>query len=1723
MARGRRVVRWLITGIAAIVVLAAGVALFVTSSSWGREQVRQIVVEQVNAAIEGRLQIARIDGTLLGTPELIEVTLVDLEGRPFIEAERVSVGFSLRSLLRRRIELTRLELVEPRLMLDQPPGEEWNFTRIFNPDPDPDPEPGWGDWIELRDIDVVGGVVTVRTEWAPDQEAPEADRAELRQRALAGETMERVVEVPTGLQQVMTFRELEGRVSRILVAHPDSTAIPVEIARFSAVANPFTTPPAVIRDLAGRLRIGNDTLAFDDVRLELPASRFAGEGILGMESGELLLAARAEPVTLSDLRVLSEALPDDVAGDARVTLHLRDGVTHLGAEELDLRVGEGHLGGSGEVRFGERIWLAADLRFSRIGTRFLEEAVPDLEVPRHGELDGHLVAVPARDPVIGAPPDGRPLELDGELRFDDEAAGTSRLLVDGVFVPDAEVPHLAQLTLRLDPLETAVLTALRPEVHPQGVIQGFATLDGPVRGPLMVESAFTHRDPVAGTSRLTAGGGVDFGDELRLSHFRVGLQEVQLGLLREQFEEVPAGSTLSGVARLDGPPAGMLRVEGDLTLEDPVTGASRVQLVGEVAAADGPVFRGFEVAFEPLRMGLLEAVTGELPVGGEVEGLVRLDGAPETGLAFRTDLSHRDEDERSRVLGEGEVATAGEGWARADLELEEVSLVTAGRFAPEADLRGSVSGVLEVEGTPLEMTYRTALELPAEGRVESGGVLDLGRDEAVPDRSGEPTYDLWLELTGVDLAALSGRVDDATRISGSVRTDGRGTDSRSASGRLVAELVDDKGGDASGLLAGLTLRADVTLDAGLLRAETFSVQTRAARAEVDGAFGITSEREGLLRYRVAVDSLSAFASLLADDAGGVVPPRPAVRGAAVAERYRELLDAARAAQVEYLATGERPPLPEANDTLGLVGVRRDALGGRLEASGTLQGNLKRMDLEGMLSVDDVLFRGSHVGEAVVDYVVRGVGGTDPSAVIGLQAEELLLEGFGYERLVAQGNYRGDDVVDDDAEPASPAPRLPTRHRVEVQLFLEQDDDTHVQTDAVLEVEGESARVELEDVVLHVTDDLYRLRAPAMVRWDGTGLEVRELFIEGDPDVLIHLDGRLPRDEENEDRLEVLVEELQLAHLTTLLQQGTAITGSVNLDAPIRGTLSRPVFEAQASLARLMMNESPLPEAHADFSYDDRVLSGEVDITSDAGDRMLWAEVRLPIDLALVEAPESRLLDDPIHGHVRMDDLALESLAPLTDQVESVQGRVEGSLTVSGTFEAPEMSGALTADVPTMYVVPLGVRMSDIAASLILEDQVLRVDSLVARSRGPVRVTGEVALPWRAEPTFDLALEARDTRVMGTEDIRMQLDADLTLTGPLEAVELTGDVRTRQGVIRIPTVDELREPGPLNLEDPAIFERLDPQLVAARDALIDPSPLVENLRVDVQVCVDRDVWLRSMEANVEIFTPPAVGPLNVRMNGIAPGSLALTGTINTDRGEYAFMGRRFDLARGSLVFGPEEALDPFIRLMAEQEVQVPGREAFDIRVIVEGTIDELETELESTAQPPLSQTDLLSFMVFGREAGSLLQQQGPSLSGQGTAGGPLVGSLAARAAQQFATVGFQAMLAEVEAETARALGLDVLHIQPTDFPAEVSTGEFVDVLRGTEIEVGRYVTPRLFVAGQARTTLVHPGAQVEYQTDHGWVWRASWRPRFLPAVPTLRQEAPDRASVLGSILFREWRF
>jgi translocation and assembly module TamB len=296
--------------------------------------------------------------------------------------------------------------------------------------------------------------------------------------------------------------------------------------------------------------------------------------------------------------------------------------------------------------------------------------------------------------------------------------------------------------------------------------------------------------------------------------------------------------------------------------------------------------------------------------------------------------------------------------------------------------------------------------------------------------------------------------------------------------------------------------------------------------------------------------------------------------------------------------------------------------------------------------------------------------------------------------------------------------------------------------------------------------------------------------------------------------------------------------------------------------------------------------------------------------------------------------------------------------------------------------------------------------------------------------------------------------------------------------------------------------------------------MKNLEVNVALNVARDTWVRSPEANVEIYSPDT---LTIRLSP-AKKALTMSGVMNTDRGDYTYLGRRFILSHGSVTFTNEPEINPLLQINATRSINLAGRGAVDINIAIGGTLQNPTVTLGSDAQPPISQSDLLSYLAFGQASSSLLQAGGTSGVGGGVNGGKLAGQAAGIATRQLATVALDVLAKDAQANLSRSLGTDVLNITPADIPTELTPNDVQTLLAGTQVEAGKYLNKSTFVVFQARPTFVAPGARVEYRMPRGYRIEASIEPRFLIRQPSLSTlQDPKPTSVLGAFLIREWKF
>src|SRR5689334_22483357 len=317
-----RVLLGIVTVLLGIVALAGIAVVVLTSTDWGHERVRRIALSQLQSHVHGRVSIGKLSGNLLTGLTVHDFAITDSTGEPFIAAQEVSARYALGALISKKIWLQDVRLVRPLIVLDRPPGGEWNYQRIFVSDTTPQAStgPGFGSWIRLENVTVVDGDLVVRTPWKPGANLSPAVSDSVIRTTLAGHSRTMVVQATHAYggappyQKVVELRSLNASLPMLRLADPNQKNRYAEVASLSMTALPFRPPAAVVTDMRGNFNFNNDSLWWKSVRASMPGSRVAGDGSYAFSSGDMVLTLRGAPVALADLRWLYPRLPSEGSG-----------------------------------------------------------------------------------------------------------------------------------------------------------------------------------------------------------------------------------------------------------------------------------------------------------------------------------------------------------------------------------------------------------------------------------------------------------------------------------------------------------------------------------------------------------------------------------------------------------------------------------------------------------------------------------------------------------------------------------------------------------------------------------------------------------------------------------------------------------------------------------------------------------------------------------------------------------------------------------------------------------------------------------------------------------------------------------------------------------------------------------------------------------------------------------------------------------------------------------------------------------------------------------------------------------------------------------------------------------------------------------------------------------------------------------------------------------------
>ncbi len=550
-----------------------------------------------------------------------------------------------------------------------------------------------------------------------------------------------------------------------------------------------------------------------------------------------------------------------------------------------------------------------------------------------------------------------------------------------------------------------------------------------------------------------------------------------------------------------------------------------------------------------------------------------------------------------------------------------------------------------------------------------------------------------------------------------------------------------------------------------------------------------------------------------------------------------------------------------------------------------------------------------------------------------------------------------------------------------------------------------------------------------------------------------------------------VEDIALAVFRGHERTQGVLSGTLQLS----GTARAPMLRVFVALRDGGFGEFRAPYTESVVQYRDRRLTGEVGLFR-MGEEVLRIDVDVPVDLSLAGAPRRRL-PGPIRVLARADRVDLSLLEATTPSVREIGGALDADFGITGTWEQPELTGTITIRDGAATLPALGVRHEALNGSFGLAGDTIHIRDVTLRSgRGSARLGGFVRLEELTHPVLNVEITAREFRAVDVRDfLTLAASADLALRGPLYGATLTGAGTATRGVLYFA---DLITKDIVNLQDTLFAEFVDTALVRRQGlGAAFQSRFLDNLRIDsLRLDMGSEMWLRSSEANIQLAGAVFVSKLRNRYR--------IDGTLQAPRGTYRLQlalgtTREFTVTRGDVRYFGTPDLNADLNIDARHLVRTVRGEDVTVSVNIGGTLYEPQLTLSSDIRPPISDTEIISYLLFGA----------PSVQ----AGAVATGFETRLLSQQI----FGALSSQLEYSLIADLGvpLDYLQIRPTTATGEVS---------GLEVAVGKqfrvWGRPAFLTASPRlcpRQRFLDPenlGASLEFRLSRRWLLAASADPR-----------------------------
>lgn len=317
-------------------------------------------------------------------------------------------------------------------------------------------------------------------------------------------------------------------------------------------------------------------------------------------------------------------------------------------------------------------------------------------------------------------------------------------------------------------------------------------------------------------------------------------------------------------------------------------------------------------------------------------------------------------------------------------------------------------------------------------------------------------------------------------------------------------------------------------------------------------------------------------------------------------------------------------------------------------------------------------------------------------------------------------------------------------------------------------------------------------------------------------------------------------------------------------------------------------------------------------------------------IAVYETKQSR-----ITGTLAIDTLPLNMLTPfIPDKMASLNGSLNGLLDIGGAVSAPWVNGYLQLDTASVYTGITASRFHLDNKRLEIKSNLLKFDSfgVFAAGKRPLLVRGDINFKDFSRMSADLRLEGNGLQVLdvkrNTESLvygKLSADVNATLRGPLDALNVRGDIRLLGGT----NVTYVMKESPLTVQDRlkdlvSFTSFADTSLRVRRQGGLPPIPL-SGMDILMQIHIDPIVQLHADLTPDQSSYVALEGGGELSFQYTPQGEMLLNGryTLSDGKLKYALPViplKEFRVKKDSYIQWDGNPMNPSLSLAATQQMR-----------------------------------------------------------------------------------------------------------------------------------------------------------------------------------------------------------